>query len=73
MTPKDLQKYFGTQAAIARAIGAAQSSVAEWFQNAKIPEGRQYQIEIATNSALKADKPALRETATLNPNTNRTI
>ena len=63
MTPQDLQKHYGTQTAIARALGAAQSSVAEWFQNGRIPEGRQYQIELATNGVLRADKPALREVA----------
>lgn len=60
MIPKDLQKHYGTQVAIAKALGAAQSSVAEWFQNGRIPEGRQYQIELATDGMLKADLPALR-------------
>ena len=43
---------------MARALGVDRASVAEWRE--KIPEGRQYQIQIATGGKLKADKPALR-------------
>ena len=61
MTPKQALDHFGTQQRIARALGMAQSSVAEWFAAGRIPEGRQYQIELATGGALRADRPALRE------------
>lgn len=61
MTPQDAKNYFGSQTAIAKALGAAQSSVCEWFEAGKIPEGRQYQIELATKGKLKADKPANRQ------------
>lgn len=60
MTPQDLLAHFKTQAEIARVLGCKQPSVCEWFDNGTIPEGRQYQIEIATGGALKADKPANR-------------
>lgn len=50
--------YFGTAANLARSLGVKPPSVSEW-KNA-IPEGRQYQIEQATNGALRADRPALR-------------
>jgi len=63
MTPQDLLNFFGTQSEIARALGCAQSSVSEWFDNGQIPEGRQYQTELATNGQLRASKPANRKQA----------
>jgi DNA-binding transcriptional regulator YdaS (Cro superfamily) len=58
MTYQQAISHFGTPAAMARALGVDRASVAEWRE--KIPEGRQYQIQIATGGKLKADKPALR-------------
>lgn len=49
-----------TQAEISRVLGVKPPSVAEWFENGAVPEGRQYQVEIASGGALKADKPAIR-------------
>jgi DNA-binding transcriptional regulator YdaS (Cro superfamily) len=63
MTPQDLLSHFKTQSAIAKALGCAQSSVSEWFDAGRIPEGRQYQIELATDGALRASRPALRASA----------
>lgn len=63
MTPQQVLDHFGTQAEIARALGCKQPSVAEWFADGKVPEGRQYQIELATNGALRAEKPANRTSA----------
>jgi DNA-binding transcriptional regulator YdaS (Cro superfamily) len=60
MSPQQVLEHFGTQAEIARALGCRQPSVAEWFAEGRVPEGRQYQIELATKGALKADKPAKR-------------
>lgn len=60
MAPQDLLDHFGTQSEIARVLGCAQPSVFEWFEKGQIPEGRQYQIELATNGALRASKPANR-------------
>jgi len=60
MTPKQAIQYFSNQTRLAQALGLAQSSVAEWVANEAIPLPRQYQIELATAGALKADKPALR-------------
>jgi len=57
MTKTEALNYFGSQGAMARALGCGQSTISEWFE---IPEGRQYQIELATKGRLKADKPALR-------------
>lgn len=58
MTPNDLLEYYGTKAEIARAIGVKQPSITEWFNGGEVPEDRQYQIELATNGALRASKPA---------------
>lgn len=61
MKPQDLLEYFGTKADIARALGVKQSTVSEWFNfGAKVPDGRQYQVELATKGKLKSDLPALR-------------
>lgn len=62
MTANDLLKYFGTKSAIAHALGCSPASVAEWFdEGSKVPEGRQYQAQLATKGKLKADLPALRK------------
>lgn len=63
MTPIELISHFGTQTSAAKALGCAQSTVAEWCTDGVIPEGRQYQIELATRGALTADKPAFRGVA----------
>lgn len=63
MTPSDLLKHYGSQTAIARALGCTQPSVNEWFEKDAVPEGRQYQAELATNGKLKAAKPANRDAA----------
>lgn len=60
MTPKQLLQFFGTQQAIADCLGCAQASVSAWFAQDEVPEGRQYQVQLATNGALVADAPALR-------------
>jgi len=58
MTKDEAIRYFGTQTKLAKALGVSQSTVSEWVD---LPEGRQYQLEIATGGVLKAEKPALRE------------
>ncbi len=60
MTPNEVLRYFGTQANIAKAVGCKQSSVNGWFKDGEVPEGRQYQIELATRGFLRAEKPPLR-------------
>jgi len=56
MTTQDLINHFGTQAKAAAALGIKQPSIAGWVANGKIPEGRQYQIQILTGGVLKADQ-----------------
>lgn len=60
MTPTELISFFKTQARAARALGCAQSTISEWVDNGHVPDGRQYQAQIATGGKLKADRPALR-------------
>ena len=61
MTPHDLLAFFGSLTGVARALGCKPQTVHEWVESGKVPEGRQYQAQIATHDQLKADKPALRE------------
>jgi len=62
MTPmnySDLFDHFGSQGAIARAVGLSQPSVWEWQKNG-VPEDRQLEFQKITGGALKAD-PAIIE------------
>ena len=63
MTPTQALNFFGSKAEIARVLGISPPSVIEWFDKGEIPDGRQYQIELATDGALRADQPANRKTA----------
>ena len=56
MKKQDAVNYFGTQAALARALGIGKASVNQWVE---IPLDRQCQIEIVTDGALKADRHLL--------------
>lgn len=60
MTPKDVLDYFGGLSATARALGCKPQSVIEWVSAGRVPEGRQYQVELATGGRLRASKPAMR-------------
>lgn len=57
MTKDDAINYFGSQAALADALGIKQPSVAEWDS---VPDLRQLQLEILTHGKLKAD-PAIKQ------------
>lgn len=48
--------HFGTQEKAAAALGMTQGSVSAW-RKAGIPVPRQFQIEVLTNGALRADRP----------------
>jgi hypothetical protein len=52
MTKQDAIDYYGSQAALARALGIHRAAVHAWEE---IPVGRQYQIEVLTGGDLKAD------------------
>jgi DNA-binding transcriptional regulator YdaS (Cro superfamily) len=61
MSPKEALDHFKTQAEIARVLGVKPPSVSEWFDLGVFPEGRQYQLELATKGKLRADLPANRQ------------
>lgn len=64
MTPQEALAHYKTQSEIARVCGCKPPSVAEWFEEGgQIPEGRQYQLELASGGKLKAHKPADRRPA----------
>jgi transcriptional repressor of cell division inhibition gene dicB len=54
MTKSQAIEHFGSAAALARALGVSRSAVSHWPE--EIPLGRQYQIEVATKGALRADQ-----------------
>jgi hypothetical protein len=60
MTRKDIIKFFGSQAEAARRLGCKPQTIIEW-ELTGVPEGRQYQIELATGGKLRASKPADRK------------
>jgi len=37
MTPQDLLQHFGSQSAIAKALGCKQQTVFEWFEKGQVP------------------------------------
>lgn len=56
MTKIEAVTYFGSQAALGRALGIGKASVNQW---SSIPIDRQCQIEVVTGGALKADRELL--------------
>jgi len=56
MNKSEAVAFFGSQAALAKALGVSRSSVSEWHD---VPVGRQYQLEVITRGALKAEHEEL--------------
>ncbi len=56
MTTSHAVKYFGSKAALARALGINKGAVSQWGET--IPKGRAYQIEVLTGGKLKANPSA---------------
>jgi len=54
MTRSEAIRFFGSQAALAKSLGIGRASVNNWGE--QIPLGRQYQLEVLTGGALKADR-----------------
>jgi DNA-binding transcriptional regulator YdaS (Cro superfamily) len=54
MTKQSAITYYGSQAALARALGINRAAINAWGDG--IPIGRQYQIEVLTAGKLKADR-----------------
>jgi len=57
MNPQTVLDHFGSQAAMARALGIKQPSVFAWFKSGRIPYPRQCQIEVVTGGKVKAARP----------------
>ena len=53
MKTKDAQQHFGSRRAMAEALGISVSAIGLWGD--KVPELRQYQIEVLTDGKLKAE------------------
>lgn len=54
MNIQDLISHFGSQAAIAKALGTSDQVVSAWKSKNRIPLGRQYEIQILTAGKLRA-------------------
>lgn len=57
-TLEAIEKY-GTQEALAEALGLKQPSINRWVKTGSIPHLRQLQLESLSGGALKADKSIL--------------
>lgn len=53
MTKQQAVEYYGSQAALGRALGIQRAAVSAWET---IPIGRQYQLEVITSGELMADR-----------------
>lgn len=57
MRTSDVIEYFGTQRAVAEALGIKPPSVSDWGDT--VPKLRQLQIEALTGGKLRADRAIL--------------
>lgn len=57
MTPDQVFEFYGGKTSTANRLGISYQAVQEWDTKGKVPPGRQFQIEVDTQGALKADKP----------------
>ena len=58
MDPNIVLKHLGlpSQSALARKLGLPVSTVAEWFQNGRIPRLAQFDIETLTRGKIRAER-----------------
>ena len=59
MTPEQVIKHFGTQDAVAEALTSAhppvtQPAISQWLKDGRVPDLRQYQIQVITAGKLVA-------------------
>lgn len=55
MTPSEAIEHFGSQVALANALGLTQPTVSGWVQGGRIPRGRQFQIQVLTAGKLQPE------------------
>jgi len=72
MTHSDLIGYYGNGAQAARALGVTRQAVNNWRKSG-VPLGVQYQAELATQGALRADEPPTRENIERRHNVRETV
>ncbi|CZW10005.1 MULTISPECIES: Cro/CI family transcriptional regulator [Enterobacteriaceae] len=61
MYKKQVIDHFGTQRAIAKALGISDAAVSQWKE--VIPEKDAYRLQVVTEGALKYDETAYRAVA----------
>jgi len=61
MYKKHVIDHFGTQRAIAKALGISDAAVSQWKE--VIPEKDAYRLQVVTEGALKYDETAYRAVA----------
>lgn len=54
MKTEDAIKHFGTQSALAAALGISKQAVGQWGDT--VPKGRAYQLQVITGGALSVGK-----------------
>ena len=76
MKYSDVLEFFGSQSAIARALGIKQPSVNKW-KTTGVPDGMQLKIEQVSGGVLHADSAAIarhnKVNATLSRNQNAVV
>lgn len=55
MKPHDVFAFYGGKASTARELDVSYEAVRKWDLAGRIPSGRQFEIEIKTAGALKAE------------------
>lgn len=60
MKTSDAIEHFGSKSALAAALGIKPPSVYDWGD--EVPLGRQFQIELITEGALRATRPSVAAT-----------
>lgn len=59
MNKQTVINFFGTQIAVARALGLAKSTISEWPD--PIPEGQAWKLQVLTGGKLQVDPAAYRK------------
>lgn len=60
MRKKDVVEHFGTQKAVAEALGLTEAAISAWDED-EIPRGRAFELQVLTGGKLRVDsKPEKR-------------
>lgn len=58
MTPKEVFDYYGGKKATADRLSISYQAVQQWDEKRRVPLGRQFEIELDSSGALKAERPS---------------